>query len=287
MRPLRKILTPIVLAAGLLGSPAASEVVLHLYGYQGESVDAVIDRGSEEANAACQRIVQGAGQTLSCAAAATSDEIRISGTVPQFGPGASATTGNSVSRVVSWGSVGLRSLNGAFRGSARIAQVPSEIPVTVTNISRLFQDAPNFSQDLSLWGMTTLNVIEAEDVFDGATSQSSDLSRWCLRKIPSMPVGFLGRSPARGPNIFALTSNMPRFGECGVSFRSEQPATATNGEPYLFSTVSEFWTNRPASARFEAIGLPAGLSIDPKTGVISGTPTTTGSFSVTVRYVGD
>ncbi len=73
MRSVKPLLASVLCAAGLLASPASSEVVLHLYGYEGESVDAVIDWGSEEANATCQRIVQGAGETVSCAAAATSD----------------------------------------------------------------------------------------------------------------------------------------------------------------------------------------------------------------------
>jgi hypothetical protein len=39
-------------------------------------------------------------------------------------------------------------------------------------------------------------------------------------------------------------------------------------------------TNNPTS--FNATGLPAGLSVNTRTGVISGTPTATGSFSVTI-----
>ena len=55
-------------------------------------------------------------------------------------------------------------------------------------------------------------------------------------------------------------------------------ATATVGQPFIYNITAD---NAPTS--FAATGLPTGLSINSVTGVISGTPTTVGSSSITIN----
>lgn len=292
MSRLRSALLSALLGASLAAPSAHAEVTLHLYGYEGEQVDAVIDWGSPAANAACPRIVKGSGQTLTCAEAAESDQIRISGTVPQFGPGAAAPSGNSVSRVVSWGNVNLKSLDGAFRGNTRLTSVPNTVPETIRNLNRTFQDASAFAQDLSGWGMAIKNVQTMTDLFDGALSQPTDMSKWCMRQFREEPPGLMGRGNGRHPQMRNAQHKHPRYGECGVSLPASLPETAEQTVPFFFNLRSglEIWPNAPSGTNRNLItfevssgALPPGLVLDPLTGIISGVPTTPGEYAFQIR----
>jgi len=72
------------------------------------------------------------------------------------------------------------------------------------------------------------------------------------------------------PGFVTATSTVPVI-------VSSQSVTAYAGVPFSYSLLA---TNAPTS--FAATGLPAGLSINPATGIISGTPTAAGISSVAV-----
>ena len=57
---------------------------------------------------------------------------------------------------------------------------------------------------------------------------------------------------------------------------SGTPPGGTVGTAYSFTVIAS------GSPTFSATGLPPGLGIDPNSGVISGTPTTPGSFDATI-----
>jgi N-acetylneuraminic acid mutarotase len=70
----------------------------------------------------------------------------------------------------------------------------------------------------------------------------------------------------------------------GPEIVSSTAATGRTGQPFTFQVLT---TNTTSSARFTAGGLPynagvAPLTIDPATGLISGTPTSDGTFGVTL-----
>jgi hypothetical protein len=68
--------------------------------------------------------------------------------------------------------------------------------------------------------------------------------------------------------------------EVPLTATAGNPPSASVGTPYSATPVSASGGQAPYS--FSATGLPPGLSISSGTGVVSGTPTTTGSFPVSV-----
>jgi hypothetical protein len=76
---------------------------------------------------------------------------------------------------------------------------------------------------------------------------------------------------------FAIT--VQPFPKPGPGIVSSTSAHAFSGQPFKFQVVTEGGTS---AARISATGLPAGLTLDPVTGKITGTTNAVGSFSVSL-----
>jgi hypothetical protein len=291
-------------------------MTLPLYGDGTTGVNAIIDWGDPAANASCPRVVTTEGQvscTYPAEAGAPPYQIRVSGTVPRFGNGdAGYPNADRITRLVRFGDVGLTSLAGAFRGAERLTQVAADFPDTVTNISYMFKGAVSLDDaNVRNWGMRTRNVTNMVGTFQDALSFSRELDTWCVKRISDLSAvsafrdktidgGSLTQIRNRlGQMGSALTDEMkltqekePRWGQCGLSIAASAPPAAPAGAAYSLDVRSRLslWANAPAEANINAVtfeiaagSLPPGMTLNPTTGLISGTPTTPGTYNFTVR----
>lgn len=283
-------------------------VTLPLYG----QVDAVIDWGSAHANATCDRVIKTPGP-VSCTYDDALDSappfrVRVSGTVTQFGNGeAGYPNADRVLRVVRFGSVGLTSLSGAFKGAERLTEVASDFPVTVTDISHIFSGAVQLDDPkVSAWGMRVANVVNMTGAFENALEFSQPIDGWCMRHVAAPPQRFrektagpqeiLNKSQRIGrplPSEMRLTPEKePKWGQCGVTLALEGETPAQPNAPFSLNLRDRisFWDTAPdgvnlSSLRFRVVdgALPPGLTLDEVTGLIEGVPTQPGSFTFRIR----
>jgi hypothetical protein len=78
-----------------------------------------------------------------------------------------------------------------------------------------------------------------------------------------------------GTGTLTLTLTVDRGNSPVIT--SSSPPTAVLGEPFVYQI-----TATGAPTRYDALGLPPGISVDKLTGVISGTPTQVGTYAVTL-----
>lgn len=310
-----------LLASAVLAAPAASAqttITLPLFG----TVDAVIDWGASGANATCTRAVTAPGE-VTCNYPAGDGagpfQVRVSGTVTQFGNGdAGYANADKIIRVNRFGSVGLQSLSGAFRGAERLVEVAPDFPDTVTDISFMFKDAVALDDTaISNWGMRTRNVTNMTGTFENAVQFAQPLDKWCMRSRSTPPAAFRAMSIVEsrlneiqtrlrnkaipGLENITLSRSMrltpekePKWGQCGVTIDATPPAAAEAGQPYTlnFRSRAQLWDNAPAGASVNSLTfqlasgtIPPGMSLNASTGVLSGTPTTAGTYNFTIRAV--
>jgi len=143
--------------------------------------------------------------------------VTVSGNLGQFG-NASTLTPNiqKLTEVVSFGDLGLTSLNGAFYLAENLTSVPANLPSTITNLDYafsgayifndvdirswnvsnvtsmryLFYNTGNFNQNLNTWN--TQNVTNMQGMFYNSYIFNQDISSWNVSKVTNMSEMFRG-----------------------------------------------------------------------------------------------
>jgi len=107
-------------------------------------------------------------------------QIRIAGKATSYGKQDGYVGASLITSVSQWGTLGLKSLRGAFFGATNLTSVPSDVPSTVTDMSGMFQQAAAFNQDILLWN--TESVTDMSSMFQQA-SKFNQLLLWNTENV--------------------------------------------------------------------------------------------------------
>lgn len=148
-------------------------------------------------------------------------EVRVSGTLTQFGLGFSTPVRPEMTKCLSLGDIGITSCDGAFMYCSNITEVPNVLPSSVTNMTRMFFSASAFNQDIDGWDTSAVTAMTA--TFRNATSFNQDISSW---------------------NTSSVT-NMSNMFNTATAFNQDLSTwiTGLTSQPFHFSTNATAWTD--------------------------------------------
>jgi surface protein len=130
--------------------------------------------------------------------------VSISGSMTAFGNG---TYDNYyLTKVKSFGNLGLTSLSYAFYYARNLVEVPTILPSTITNLSYMFSGCSKFNFDIS--SLNTQNVTDMSGMFYGATSFNRPIGSWNTQNVTNMSGMFSVASSFNQPIGNWNTSNV-------------------------------------------------------------------------------
>ncbi|MCB2194259.1 MAG: BspA family leucine-rich repeat surface protein [Bacteroidetes bacterium] len=119
--------------------------------------------------------------------------VSISGTLTIFGNyGISYNNADKLLKVIDFGNVGLKSLDGAFNGAINLIEVPARIPTNIYSLAYTFKDAINFNFDISSWDVS--KVLFMRGTFYGASNFNQNIGDWNVSTVKYMETMFYNAS---------------------------------------------------------------------------------------------
>lgn len=169
--------------------------------------------------------------------------INIYGVLTTFGSGANYPNRNQITGVTNWGNTGLQSLQQAFELATNLTQLPTTLPISVTNLSYTFRSS-SFNQDISSWN--TENVRTMEGMFQTNTAFNQPIGSWNTSRVTTMRDMFQGAT--------AFNQNIGGWNTSNVTTMQTMFSAAT-----AFNQDISAWDIRNVNTMFNMF-LNAGLS---------------------------
>lgn len=113
--------------------------------------------------------------------------IKILGKVEQFGYEENEVgypNATKIIKVLSFGSLGITSLHGAFFDAKNLVNVPNVLPNTVIDLSCSFALTEKFNQDISVWNTEKVNNMSK--MFWGAAGFNQNIGKWDVSNVLHM-----------------------------------------------------------------------------------------------------
>ncbi len=109
--------------------------------------------------------------------------VKITGTLKTFGDfNASPSPGiEALNSIVSFGNIGITSLNQFFNGATTLTAIPTKLPASVTSLSNTFLNATTFNLDISGWDVSHVTNMQA--TFFNASSFNQDIGDWNVSNV--------------------------------------------------------------------------------------------------------
>ncbi len=111
--------------------------------------------------------------------------VKISGSLSQFGKGLTYPNAEKLIKVTRFGDIGLNSLSGAFYSAINLGEVPKNLPVSITDLSKAFSKIRKDTiAGLADWNVT--NVTNMSFLFYDANVFNQNIGHWNVSNVTDM-----------------------------------------------------------------------------------------------------
>jgi len=145
--------------------------------------------------------------------------VEISGSLTGFGANVSRP---NLTKCLSFGDLGLTSLQNAFRACANCIEVSTVLPTGVTNTAFMFTAASSFNYDIGDWDVS--NVTNMSSMFNSASSFNQNIGGWNVSSVTNMANMFafatIFNQDIGGWNVSNVT-NMSSLFQSAASFNQD------------------------------------------------------------------